>query len=80
MKTTPFTEKHIALGAKMHEFAGYNMPIEYTDTLTNSYVFINDTGVFNRHIITCKLLHYSAQRYMFLYKRSGFHYLLSIKF
>ena len=26
MKTTPFTEKHIALGAKMHEFAGYNMP------------------------------------------------------
>ena len=30
MKTTPFTEKHIALGAKMHEFAGYNMPIEYT--------------------------------------------------
>ena len=25
MKTTPFTEKHIALGAKMHEFAGYNM-------------------------------------------------------
>ena len=28
MKTTPFTEKHIMLGAKMHEFAGYNMPIE----------------------------------------------------
>ena len=26
MKTTPFTDKHIALGAKMHEFAGYNMP------------------------------------------------------
>ena len=25
MKTTPFTETHIALGAKMHEFAGYNM-------------------------------------------------------
>ena len=24
MKTTPFTEKHISLGAKMHEFAGYN--------------------------------------------------------
>ena len=30
MKTTPFTDKHIALGAKMHEFAGYNMPIEYS--------------------------------------------------
>lgn len=27
MKNTPFTEKHIALGAKMAAFAGYNMPI-----------------------------------------------------
>ena len=30
MKSTPFTDKHIALGAKMAEFAGYNMPISYT--------------------------------------------------
>ena len=30
MKNTPFTHKHIALGAKMAEFAGYNMPISYT--------------------------------------------------
>jgi aminomethyltransferase len=30
MKNTPFTEKHIALGAKMAEFAGYNMPISYS--------------------------------------------------
>ena len=29
MKITPLTEKHIALGAKMAEFAGYNMPISY---------------------------------------------------
>lgn len=35
MKTTPFTEKHIALGAKMHEFAGYNMPIEYSELSMN---------------------------------------------
>ena len=27
---TPFTHKHIALGAKMAPFAGYNMPISYT--------------------------------------------------
>ena len=39
MKTTPFTEKHIALGAKMHEFAGYNMPIEYSGTV--SYTHLN---------------------------------------
>lgn len=30
MKTTPFTSKHIELGAKMAPFAGYNMPIEYS--------------------------------------------------
>ena len=30
MKTTAFTKYHIAAGAKMAEFAGYNMPIEFT--------------------------------------------------
>ncbi len=29
MKNTVFTEKHIALGAKMAPFAGFNMPIQY---------------------------------------------------
>ncbi|MCK9305714.1 MAG: glycine cleavage system aminomethyltransferase GcvT [Bacteroidales bacterium] len=30
MKSTPFTQKHIEMGAKMVPFAGYNMPVEYT--------------------------------------------------
>jgi aminomethyltransferase len=30
MLNTPFTQYHIAAGAKMAEFAGYNMPISYT--------------------------------------------------
>ena len=30
MKETALTPVHIALGAKMAEFAGYNMPIVYT--------------------------------------------------
>jgi aminomethyltransferase len=30
MRSTPLTERHIALGAKMAEFAGYNMPISYS--------------------------------------------------
>jgi aminomethyltransferase len=30
MLNTPFTAHHIALGAKMAEFAGYNMPISYS--------------------------------------------------
>jgi aminomethyltransferase len=30
MKQTPFTDIHISLGAKMADFAGYNMPISYS--------------------------------------------------
>ena len=48
MKTTPFTQKHIALGAKMHEFAGYNMPIEYPTGITTEHLTVrNAVGVFD---------------------------------
>ena len=47
MKTTPFTEKHIALGAKMHEFAGYNMPIEYSGIIDEHLTVCNSVGVFD---------------------------------
>lgn len=47
MKTTPFTEKHIALGAKMHEFAGYNMPIEYSGIIDEHMAVCQSVGVFD---------------------------------
>lgn len=47
MKKTPFTDTHIALGAKMHEFAGYNMPIEYTGILDEHMTVVNSVGVFD---------------------------------
>lgn len=47
MKTTPFTEKHIALGAKMHEFAGYHMPIEYSGIIDEHLTVCNAIGVFD---------------------------------
>ena len=47
MKTTPFTEKHIALGAKMHEFAGYNMPIEYSGIIDEHMTVCQGVGVFD---------------------------------
>lgn len=47
MKNTPFTEKHIALGAKMAEFAGYNMPISYTGIKEEHAVVRNNAGVFD---------------------------------
>ncbi len=47
MKTTPFTDVHIALGAKMHEFAGYNMPIEYEGIIEEHLTVCNGVGVFD---------------------------------
>ena len=47
MKTTPFTEKHISLGAKMHEFAGYNMPIEYSGIIYEHMTVCQSVGVFD---------------------------------
>lgn len=48
MKTTPFTDIHIAMGAKMHEFAGYNMPIEYTTGIIDEHLtVVNGVGVFD---------------------------------
>ena len=48
MKKTPFTDKHIELGAKMHEFAGYNMPIEYSSGIINEHMtVVNNVGVFD---------------------------------
>jgi aminomethyltransferase len=47
MKNTPFTQKHIALGAKMAEFAGYNMPISYTGINDEHQTVRNNAGVFD---------------------------------
>jgi len=47
MKSTPFTAIHIALGAKMHEFAGYNMPIEYSGIINEHLTVCNGAGVFD---------------------------------
>ena len=44
---TPFTDKHIALGAKMAPFAGYNMPISYTGINDEHAVVRNKVGVFD---------------------------------
>jgi len=47
MKNTPFTEKHIALGAKMVDFAGYNMPISYTSINDEHAAVRKNAGVFD---------------------------------
>lgn len=47
IKNTPFTQKHIALGAKMAEFAGYNMPISYTGINDEHAAVRKNAGVFD---------------------------------
>ncbi|MEO6290753.1 MAG: glycine cleavage system aminomethyltransferase GcvT [Ginsengibacter sp.] len=47
MKNTPFTKKHIALGAKMAEFAGYNMPISYSGIIDEHAAVRKNAGVFD---------------------------------
>ena len=47
MLDTPITHIHITLGAKMAEFAGYNMPISYT-TISDEHICVrNGVGVFD---------------------------------
>src|SRR6476661_1866993 len=47
MKNTPFIQKHIELGAKMVEFAGYNMPISYSGINDEHQTVRNNAGVFD---------------------------------
>jgi aminomethyltransferase len=47
MKRTPFTDMHVALGAKMAEFAGYNMPISYSSINEEHNTVRNNAGVFD---------------------------------
>lgn len=47
MKSTPFTSLHLALGAKMAPFAGYNMPISYTGINDEHHAVRNNVGVFD---------------------------------
>ncbi len=47
MKHTPFLKKHIALGAKMAEFAGYNMPISYSGINDEHAAVRNNAGIFD---------------------------------
>lgn len=47
MKETTLTPKHIALGARMAEFAGYNMPIVYTSISDEHMAVRESVGVFD---------------------------------
>ena len=47
MKSTAFLDKHLALGAKMAEFAGYNMPISYSGINDEHQTVRKGAGIFD---------------------------------
>lgn len=47
MKNTAITHKHIALGAKMVPFAGYNMPVSYSGLNDEHLTVRNSVGIFD---------------------------------
>lgn len=47
MKQTPLTGKHIALSAKMAEFAGYHMPISYSGIKEEHEAVRKNAGIFD---------------------------------
>ncbi len=47
MKTTPLVEEHLALGARMAEFGGWNMPIQYEGILAEHQHTRTYSGLFD---------------------------------
>jgi len=47
MNYIPLNEKHVSLGAKMVEFAGFNMPIQYEGVTIEHETVRNKVGVFD---------------------------------
>jgi len=48
LKTTPLTEAHVALGARMVEFAGYSMPVQYPDGVMKEHLWTREhAGLFD---------------------------------
>ncbi|MBS1902414.1 MAG: glycine cleavage system aminomethyltransferase GcvT [Bacteroidetes bacterium] len=45
MKRTPFYEKHVALGAKMVEFGGFEMPVQYPKGIIAEHKIVREGGV-----------------------------------
>src|SRR3954447_16926112 len=48
LKTTPLHAAHIALGARMVPFAGYDMPVQYTEGVLKEHLWTREhAGIFD---------------------------------
>ena len=58
LKSTPLTAAHKALGARMAEFAGYDMPIQYADGVLKEHLWTRESaGLFDvSHMGPCLIV------------------------
>jgi aminomethyltransferase len=47
MKQTPLFERHVALGARIVPFAGYDMPVQYTSVMAEARAVRESVGMFD---------------------------------
>lgn len=47
MKKTPLNDRHVALGARMVDYAGWDMPVQYAGVKDEVLVVRNATGIFD---------------------------------
>lgn len=47
LKTTPLVDRHVALGARMVPFAGWNMPVQYEGVIAEHNAVRNAAGLFD---------------------------------
>ena len=64
-KHTPLFDKHIAAGAKMVDFAGWDMPIHYGSQLEEHHIVRRDAGMFDvSHMRAVDVLGCDAQAWL----------------
>ena len=47
LRRTPLYERHVALGARLVQFAGWEMPVQYTGVIPEHVAVRNEWGVFD---------------------------------
>lgn len=67
-----FWRKSSACGPLYPKFA-HVRHVEDAHAVADGQMFVDDARIFNRHIISRKLVHLGTQRDMFFSKWSGFH-------
>ena len=65
IRTTPLHDAHVAAGAKIVDFAGWEMPINYGSQIEEHHVVRRDAGMFDvSHMLAIDLAGCDAQAYL----------------